>query len=85
MDEDNPHQTDAELLGLLNEQGGWMARAGAAPAVPRGSLREALRQAFNLLAAGLAITHIVKLPDDAIEISAPQIRRLWQWIGRLNN
>jgi hypothetical protein len=47
--------------------------------------REALRQAFNLSAAGLAITHVVKRPDDAIEISAPQIRRLWQWIGMLNN
>jgi hypothetical protein len=53
--------------------------------VPQGSLREALRQAFDLSAAGHPTTHIGKLPDDAIRISAAQIRRLWQWIGLLSN
>jgi hypothetical protein len=70
---------------MLDEPGGWMALAGPAPAVPQGSLREARRRAFDLSRGGHAITHIVKLPDDAIQISAMQMRRLWQWIGLLNN
>jgi hypothetical protein len=85
MQDDNPRRTDAELMGMLDEPGGWMVQAGASPAVPQGSLREALRQAFDLSAAGHVITHIGKLPDDAIRISETQMRRLWQGIGLLNN
>ena len=61
-----------------------MVRAGAAPAVPRGSLREALRQALRSI-GGYPVMHVVKLPNDAIFVSATQMHRLWQWIGLLNN
>jgi hypothetical protein len=85
MENDNPRRTDAELLGMLDEPGGWMVWAGAAAAVPQGSLREALRQALDLSASGLSVMHIVKLPNDAIFVSATQIRRLWQALGLLSN
>ena len=85
MDDENPRKTDAELLGMLDEPGGWMVQAGVAPAVPQGSLREALRQAFDLSAAGHAITQVVMLPDDAIVISTTQIHRLWEALGLLSN
>jgi hypothetical protein len=83
--DNNPSRTDAELMGLLDDPRGWMVRAGAELAVPQGSLRGALRQAFDLSAAGRAITHIVKLPDAAIVISATQMRRLWQALGLLDS
>jgi hypothetical protein len=39
MDADNPRKTDAELLGMLDEPGGWMVRAadsgGSRPLNPR--------------------------------------------------
>ena len=70
-------------MGLLDEPGGWLVQAGTAPAVPQGSLREALRQALDVSAAGQEVVHIVKLPNDAIFVSASQIRRLWQALGLL--
>jgi hypothetical protein len=85
MNDDNPRKTDAELLGMLDEPGGWMVRARAAPAVPQGSLREALRQALDLSASGFSVMHIVKLPNDAIFLSATQVRRLWEALGMLTN
>jgi hypothetical protein len=84
VEEDNPSRTDAEPMGLLDKPTGWMVRARAELAVPQESLRGALRQAFELSAAGRAITHIVKLPDDVIVISATQIRRLWQALGLMD-
>jgi hypothetical protein len=77
-------RTDAQLVDMLEEPGGWMVRAGASPATPQGNLRGALFQAFDLSADGVPITHIVKLPDDAIVISATQIRRLWRRLGLLD-
>jgi len=85
MDADNPRRADAELLGMLDDRGGWMIRAGAEQAVPQASLRQALRQALDLSASGLSVMHIVKLPNDAIFISATQIQRLWQALGWLSN
>jgi hypothetical protein len=81
MNDDNPRKADAELLGMLDEAGGWMVRAGATPAVPQGSLREALRQARDLSASGFSVMHIVKLPNDAIFVSATQVCRLWKALG----
>ena len=78
-------RTDAQLVDMLEEPGGWMVRAGTAPATPQGNLRAALFQAFDLSADGVPITHIVKLPDDAIMVSASQICRLWQRLGLLNS
>jgi hypothetical protein len=85
MNDDNPRKTDAELLGMPDEPGGWMVWVGAAPAVPQGSLRQALRQALDLSASGPSVMHIVKLPNDAIFVSATQTQRLWQALGLLSN
>jgi hypothetical protein len=85
VEEDNPSRTDAELMGLLDDPSGWMVWAGDASAAPRGSLREALSQAFDLSEDGFAITHIAKVPDDVIVISLTQIRRLWQALGLLDS
>jgi hypothetical protein len=85
MDEDNPSKTDAELVDMLDELSGWMVRAGVAAAVPQGNLRAALIQAFHLSRSGSAITNIVKLPEDAIVVSATQIGRLWWRLGLLDN
>jgi hypothetical protein len=85
MEAEAQTRTDAQLVDMLEEPGGWMVRAGASPATPQGTLRAALFQAFDLSADGVPITQIVKLPDDAIMVSASQIRRLWQRLGLLNS
>jgi hypothetical protein len=44
-----------------------------------------LRQALDLSASGFSVMHIVKLPNDAIFLSATQVRRLWEALGMLTN
>jgi hypothetical protein len=84
MEAEAQTRTDAQLVDMLEEPGGWMVRAGTAPATPQGNLRAALLQAFDLSADGVPVTHIVKLPDDAIVVSASQIRRLWRRLELLD-
>ena len=77
------NKTDDELFGMLDQPAVWMVRAGASPAIPQGNLRAVLVQAFELSAADLRITHIVKLPEDAVVVGVMQIHRLWWRLGLL--
>ena len=83
MADENHSRTDAELAGMLDEPGGWMVRAEASAAIPQTQLRAALFQAFELSAAGLRVTQIVKAPDDAVALDVMQIHRLWWRLGLL--
>jgi hypothetical protein len=83
MADENHSRTDAELAGMLDEPGGWTVRAEASAAIPQAQLRAALFQAFELSAAGLRVTQIVKAPDDAVALDVMQIHRLWWRLGLL--
>jgi hypothetical protein len=73
-------KSDDDLIGLL-ESGPWTVRAGPQPAASRPSLRDALQQARDLSARGIAITHLARGPDESIVIGAVQVCRLWQRLG----
>lgn len=83
MASSDPQRSDNELFGMLDQPAAWMVRAGASPGIPQENLRAALFQAFEMSAADLHVTHIVKLPDDAIALEVMQIHRLWWRLGLL--
>ena len=73
-------KSDEDLIGLL-DSGPWTVRAGPQPAACRASLRDALQQARDLSAQGIAITHLARDPDESIVVGAVQVCRLWQRLG----
>lgn len=73
-------KSDDDLIGLL-ESGPWTVRAGPQPAASQPSLRDALQQARDLSARGVAITYLASGPDEAIVIGAVQVCRLWRRLG----
>ncbi len=72
--------TDNELLQIIDKESLWMVRAGMTSALCK-TLREALKQAYQMSAQGSSPSRIVQMPDDAVVIDADQIYRLWQSIG----
>ena len=75
-------KSDEDLIGLL-DSGPWTVRSGPQPAACRASLRDALQQARDLSAEGIAITHLARDPDESIVVGAVQVCRLWRRLGMI--
>jgi hypothetical protein len=75
---------DNQLLQAIDATGHlWVIRGGSFGVfgAPCTTLKEALIQAHQISSQGNSPGPIVQMPEDAIEVPAEQIYRLWQRLG----